>query len=73
MEKFKITLSVIVGTIFMTVPLYQVVMYGFHLSEKINYTFITFCFGISVVAFWGRLKVLAKNIEEKYSSNKTKE
>lgn len=68
MEKFKITLSVIVGSIFMIIPLYQVVMYGLYLSEKINYTFITFCFGISLIAFWGRLKVLAKNIQEKYNN-----
>ena len=69
MENFKITLSVIVGSIFMIIPLYQVVMYGLLLSEKINYTFISFCFGISLIAFWGRLKVLAKNIQEKYGKN----
>ena len=71
MEKFKIRLSVFVGSIFMIVPLYQVVMYGLYLSEKINYTFITFCFGISLIAFWGRLKVLAKNIQEKYNNKNT--
>lgn len=70
MEKWKITLSFIVGSIFMIVPLYQVVMYGFLLSEKINYTFISFCFAVSLIAFWGRLKVLAKNIQEKLSNKK---
>ena len=70
MEKWKVTLSVIVGSVFMTMPLYQVVMYGLLLSEKINYTFITFCFGISLIAFWGRLKVLAKNIQDKYNGGK---
>ncbi|WNH10053.1 hypothetical protein [Thalassobellus suaedae] len=70
MEKWKITLSVIVGSIFMIIPLYQVIMYGLLLSEKINYTFISFCFGIALIAFWGRLKVLAKNIQGKYTNTK---
>jgi putative Ca2+/H+ antiporter (TMEM165/GDT1 family) len=68
MEKFKVTLSVIVGSIFMIMPLYQVVMFGLLLSEKINYTFISFCFGISLIAFWGRLKVLANKIQSKYQN-----
>jgi hypothetical protein len=71
MNKFKVTLSVIVGAVFMIVPLYQVVMYGLHLSEKINYTFISFCFGVSLIAFWGRLKVLAKSIQESFTKTQT--
>jgi hypothetical protein len=71
MEKYKIILSYIVGSIFMITPLYQVIMYGLYLSEKINYTFITFCFGISAIALWGRLKVLAKNLQEKYNNKNT--
>ena len=67
MEKWKIILSVVVGSIFMIIPLYQVVMYGLLLSENINYTFITFCLAISTVSFWGRLKVLAKNIQDKWN------
>lgn len=72
MEKFKKKLSVIVGSVFMVIPIYQVVMYGLHLSEKINYTFITFCFSMSLIAFWGRLKVLATAIQDKYSNSKIK-
>ena len=73
MEKWKITLSVIVGSIFMITPLYQIVMFGLYLSDKINYTFISFCFGISLIAFWGRLKILAKKIQENYTGKIPKE
>lgn len=68
MENWKVTLSVIVGSVFMTIPMYQVVMYGLYLSDKINYTFITFCFTISIIAFWGRLKLLAKKLQDKISN-----
>lgn len=70
MEKFKVKLSVVVGSIFMIIPLYQVVMYGLILTDKINYYFITFCLTVSIIAFWGRLKVLAKTFQDRYSGNK---
>lgn len=67
-EKFKIFISVLLGTIFGIVPLYQIAMYGLHLSDKIDYYFVVFCLAVSLVLFWGRLKALAKSIQAKAES-----
>ena len=65
--KIKRNLSVFVGSVFLLVPLYQVVLYGFLISDKIDYKFIITSLAISLVFFWGRLKVLAKNIQEVFT------
>jgi len=69
MEKFKIYLSVLFGAIFLVAGSYQFVLNALYLTDKeVDYTLSLTLLGLSLIFFYGRLKVLAKSIQSGVSS-----